>query len=231
MKLTIFRQIRKVAPLSAILILSLSCRETPKQDEPAEAERDTITSTLPAPKNIIPIDEAQKLYDTYSERRVPLIERFEIPDGQSGPFSATRYTSFDYTTLKEYLAFIEQEAAGAHVDISSLRLYFGNYPADSEEDPDKAGSKARRNTIFIVPTLHKNGEDFGFYIQTGDDGSRKAVLLVERGQPASATGAHEINQASRSYAGFLPATKPSLAGEQSLIMNRGNSGPPPNTDF
>ena len=231
MTLSIIRQLRNLATLSAVLILSLSCRETPKSEDPGEGQQDTLAVTVPAPKDIIAIDEAQKLYDTYSERRVPLIERFEIPDGESGPFNAARFTSFDYKTLKEYLAFIEQEAAGANVDITSLRLYFGNYPADSGQKSGNTVSSARRNTIFIVPTLEKNGEDFGFYIQTGEDGKREAVLLVERGVPASSTGDSETNPASRAYAGFLPMAKPAMAGEQSLILNRGNSGPPPNADF
>lgn len=224
-------------PSVALLVLFMfvliqGCRETPKAEESAiPAEEDP--QVVKAPVQIIGIDEARKLFDTYSERRVPLIERFEIPNSDSGDFSAARFTSFDYATIKNYIAFIEQEAAAAKVDISGLRFYFGNYPgSEADENGDKA--KARRNTIFIVPTLKQDGGEFGFYTRDGANGEREAALIVEiSGQDKTGNGALQ-ESVERSYAGFapVPAVAPMIyAGEQSLILNRGNVGPPPNGDF
>jgi len=215
--------------LALPLCLNLGCRETAKTDQKNAAEDTAAAGTVMAPEQIIDMNEAQKLFDTYTEQRVPLIERFEMPNAESEPFEAARFTSFDYATIKQYLAFIEQEAADAKVDISSLRLYFGNYPAKEELSQGVEEKDARKNTIFIVPTLKKDGEEYGFFIREGADGQRKAVLIIERGDAGPETGGLQAPEI-RSYAGFMPAPMP-LPGNQSLILNRGNSGPPPNNDF
>ncbi len=211
--------------------MSLGCREKHEPGENAASAESVSKEAVKAPAQIISMDEAQKLFDTYGERRVPLIERFEIPNAEAGAFEAARFTSFDYTTIKQYLAFIEQEADSADVDISSLRLYFGNYPSRDELGEGVAEEDARKNTIFIVPTLKKDGQEYGFFIQEGPDGQRKAVPLVERGGAAQGMGGLKEAE-SRSYAGFAPVSAPFLLpGNQSLILNRGNTGPPPNNDF
>jgi hypothetical protein len=173
------------------------------------------------------------LFDTYSERRVPLIERYEIPNSESGSFSASRYAAFDYATIKEYIAFIEQEAANAKVEISGLRFYLGNNPSLENGGTEEDKANAGRNTIFVVPTLRKDGRDFGFYTRDGADGQREAALIVERPEQSDKAGNGALQESSqRAYAGFAPAVAPLLfAGEQSLVLNRGNVGPPPNNDF
>jgi hypothetical protein len=222
-------QLRPVACLLGLTLIGiLGCRETPKTDESETPEEEA--QVVNAPKQIISLDEARMLFDTYSERRVALIERFEIPNSDSGAFSAARYAFFDYATIKEYIAFIEQEADSAKVDISGLRFYFGNYP-ESDDDADKANEK--RNTVFVVPTLERDGNDFGFYTREGADGHREAALIMENSGQSDKSGNGALHESpQRSYAGFAPAGAPVIfAGEQSLILNRGNVGPPPNNDF
>jgi hypothetical protein len=80
--------------LGFFMIGNLGCRETPKTEE-KEIPEEEVTQVVEAPEQIISLDDAQLLFDTYSERRVPLIERFEVPNAESGAFSASRYTAFD----------------------------------------------------------------------------------------------------------------------------------------
>src|SRR5690606_15391478 len=82
-----------------------------------------------APKQIISVQQAQRMYDAYTERRVPIIQRYEdsiAPDSKK--FTPTRYAEYDLETIKQYIAFIEHEAKAVNVDIKTLRFYLSNYP-------------------------------------------------------------------------------------------------------
>ena len=225
-------------PLRAVIFLFgftlagiLGCRETPRTDEKEMPQKEEA-QVVKAPEQIISLSQAQTLFDTYSQRRVPLIERFEVPNNDSGAFSAARYTAFDYATIKAYIAFIEQEAADANVEISGLRFYFGNNPEPGDSTSEEDRAKARKNTVFVVPTLNRGGTDFGFYTRDGAGGKREAALIIERPGQNDQSGNGALQEtAPRAYAGFAPPPPPMYAGEQSLILNRGNVGPPPNNDF
>lgn len=223
-----FSQFQLILPVMFALTLFIRCKEAPKTTPEPDSIKQAMTEEATAPKEIITLEEATVLYETYTERRLPLIERFEIPTGESKPFVAARYTYFDYKTIKQYLAFIEQEAASANVDIATLRFYFGNYPVEGFSGTDTE-KNARKNTIFIVPTMNRDGQDFGFYTREGTDGKREAVPIAEAlgGNAQNQTGSIKDGQ-KQSYAGFaLPALTYPYQGGQSLILNRGNSGPPP----
>ena len=70
-----------------------------------------------------------------------------------------------------------------------------------------------------------DGEDYGFYI--GEDGKAK---LIKDAVGETAVGTTAKNQ-EKSYASFAPNFAiPSMA-EQSLNLNHGSSGPPPDGDF
>lgn len=219
---------RKVAHflLASVFLFMASCKQQSKEAETTEEAPQQEAEPVKPPEQIISLEESKSLYDNYSKNRVGIIQDFEAQRSPEEKFDAARFTSYDYATIKQYIAFIEQEAAGANVDISGLRFYFANYP-DKEDFPDgKKIVHPRQNSMFIVPTMKVDGQDFGFYI--GDDG--KAKLIKD------AVGAQGIGKASKednkAYASFVPSLSPTpVQGGQSLNLNRGQSGPPPSPDF
>lgn len=126
--------------------------------------------TIEAPSVIIPIEDAQELFDNYGKRRVPLIEEFQNvdEDGEAidpeskGYVEATRSLSIDYKTLKDYMAFIESEASNAKTPITGLRIYLGLY--------GPKGYNPNAETVFLNPLMEygKKGnirDDVSFAIQ------------------------------------------------------------------
>lgn len=209
-----------------VMIATLGCREAARNEEgKTPGEKGVEEQVVSAPQQIISLEEAKELYDTYTRRRAELILKTEGPDDEGIPFEPARFAAFDYNTIKQYMAFIEQEAASANVDISTLRFYFGNY-GEKEAGQDKS----RRNTVFLVPTTKSNGQDYGFYIATGPDGKPLAEPIRNKVGSAEESGmGSRGNSQERSYAGFAKAAL--LQSGQSLVLNKGNSGPPPQGDF
>ena len=212
--------------LGALLLMLGACQRGPKKEEPAEPNGSEIQERVSPPKGIISLEESKSLYDNYTKNRMGLIERYEAERHPEEKFEVARFTSFDYATIKQYIAFIEQEADSAGVNISSLRFYFANYP-DTEDFPDgKKIVHPRQNSIFIVPAMKIDDGEYGFYI--GADGKAK---LIKDAVGETAVGSIAKN-GQRSYAGFAPSfNKPNAAQEQSLALNRGSSSPPPWSDY
>lgn len=209
----------------SVMIATLGCRESARNEEGKTPAAQTVQEQVSAPQQIISLEEAKRLYDTYTRRRTEQIVKTEGPDEEGNPFVPARFAAFDYNTMKQYMAFIEQQAASASVDISGLRFYFGNY-GDEEAGP----GNSRRNTVFLVPTTRSNGQDYGFYIATGPDGKPVAEPIRNKvGSPEGSGMGGTDNSQERSYAGFAKAAL--LQQSQSLVLNKGNSGPPPQEDF
>ncbi|RUA12642.1 MAG: hypothetical protein DSY83_13955 [Flavobacteriia bacterium] len=214
-----------IAFLGSILLLASSCQQGPKKDDttdprtPGEPQEEVVS----APSGIITLAESKSLYDNYTKNRVDMIQQFEMERKPDEKFVPARFSDFDYATIKQYIAFIEQEAKEAKVDISTLRIYFANYP-DKDRFPD--GDKVvhpRQNSIFIVPTMRVDSMDYGFYI--GADGKAK---LIKNAVGETGIG-YKSNQVERSEAGFVPSLS-STSIDQSLNLNHGSSGPPPYPD-
>jgi len=223
--------------LLSISLLTVSCNEEVKKD--AEESQ----SEIKAPEQIISVEQAKTMYDTYTLRRVKLIDSSEQPKPDGSKFEAARYTSYDYKTIKTYLAYIEQEAALAGKDISTLRFYFSNYPDKAKFEDGRDVKHPRQNSFFIVPTIEQDGIDHGFFTIDGDNDKREAILIkdylkIDQEQSSDQMGIVGP-QNQKSYASFIPSLNASNAytspflfqGDRSLILNEGNSAPPPNSDF
>ncbi len=237
---------KKSVPLFLLVMILIgfsNCK--PKMEEPKMEPVD-------APSQIIEVSDAKTMYDRYGERRVPLIQRYEDSINRSGvndkmqqmpkgdrskaqmeeapaKFDVARYVYYDYATIKNYIAYIEQEAKAANVDISTLRFYFSNY----SEDPKNV--HPRQNSIMLSPTIKKGDRDYLFYI--GDlDGKAEAVLLNDAFGPVDGSGMGiAIDQNEKSYASFMPdllapntnlAVTPIFYAGGSVTMNRGSGAPP-----
>lgn len=217
--------------MGLILLLSLnSCKEQARQE--AESKE---TGEVRAPEQIISVAQAKTMFDQYSKRRAPLIQRYEdsITKGDK-EFDVARYTYYDYKTIKQYLAYIEQEAEKAGVEIASLRFYFSNYPDQETFENGKKVVHPRQNSIFLMPTVNSEGQDYGFFIQEGESGS-EVVLLNGQLEPYTPEGMGLNRKGTyHNQAGFAPNLYPvsfgapaNIQGDKSLILNEGNSAPPP----
>ena len=214
-----------------LVFLSLSCRDN-VQLRQTEQE----PSVVKAPEQIISVDQARAMYKNYSERRSPLISRYEdsvnVSKRDTAKFDVARYVYYDYATIKQYLSYIEQEAKAAGVSISTLRIYLANYP-DQETFPDGRPVKhPRQNSVMMLPTLNQGGDEYGFYIGQDAEGKPVAMLLDGQLQPYSPDGMGSTGTAAtKSYAGMLPAPmaapNASFQGGKSTILNEGNGAPPP----
>lgn len=210
-----------IAFLGTVLLFMGACQQGPKKDEPKDSEPPHEEKISP-PEGIISLEESKSLYDNYTRNRVGMIEKYEMEQYPDEKYVPARFSSFTYADIKQYMAYIEQEAKGANVEISSLRFYFANYPKNERFPDGKKIEHPRQNSIFIVPTMIVDGEEHGFYI--GADGKAK---LIKNKVGQSSVG--DKSEKTKSYASMVPI---SMQDDTSLNLNHGNSGPPPFTvDF
>ena len=204
---------------ASILFVLGACQELPKKGDPTDPGK---KEEVKPPKGIISLEESQSLYDNYSRNRAVPIQKYEMERDPEGKFEPARFAEFDFAEIKQYMAFIEQEAKEAEVDIATLRFYFANYPNEAHFPDGRKVIHPRQNSIFIVPTMDVDGQDRGFYI--GADGKAKQIRDAGKNE-AMGKANGETSKAS-----FFPSSVP-LNDLQSLNLNHGDSGPPPDTDF
>jgi hypothetical protein len=204
--------------LGMVLLVLVACNTQEKKQPDPEMDEAPMEE-VEAPKEIISLNEAKELCENYENRRIPGIVEFEMAqsDGEE-KFIPTQFVAFKLETLQTYIDYVKQEAAKAKVNPDSLRIYLGNY--------GKKGRDPNRNTVFVLPTA-KVGNDYGgFYI--GEDGQAK---LIRNYWPKDGENGGQEGE-PKSKASLMPTFNASLMqGGGSLVMNRGNSGPPPYGDF
>lgn len=204
--------------LFVLVFLHLSCTEARKEEEKENKE-------VKPPSQIVSVAKAKTMYDNYTERRVPLIQRYEDSiNGYKKKFDVARYVSYDYATMKQYMAYIEQEAKLANVDISTIRFYFSNYPDSSQY------VHPRQNSILLSPTVKKENRDYLFYIGSFE-GQSMPILLNEAFGPLDKGLGEASMKKSKAYASFVPNTNIPFTlpyqGGKSVTMNSGTGVPPP----
>lgn len=215
---------------------------------------DVIVTVEDVEDIIISDDQAKTRFENYGEHRGKIIERYEnngrrfgdsIPQKQQNSkigvqdkkaeeqdrengFVPVQYTYYNYDAFKKYLQFIEQETKKAGADISTIRIYFANYP-ENDQDPDKR----KRNTVMFVPTINIDGSESVYYISDeGEDGKPRPYALTdsfERTNKPAMTGSLYAPQKT-SEANLLPTfdSPPSspFFAVQSVIGNEGSRNPP-----
>lgn len=215
---------RSLLLLGLALITLSACNEQPKKE--SEEKMDTQTEEeIVAPKEIISLESAKSIYDNYSKFRAPVIKSFETQErSPDETFEVARFVSFDFETVKQYIAYVEQESKKVGVKPNGLRFYFANYPDKERFSDGKKVIHPRQNSIFVLPTLKEGNDDWGYYI--GDDGKAKLIKDWVK------TNELDKNGADKSKASFMPNFNANLMqGGGSLVMNRSGSGPPPHGDF
>lgn len=200
------KTIKLLALLFVSAIILEGCNE-----KPAHPGEPTVGDPIAPPKIIIDVQEAEDMYHRYGKDIVPILEK------NNPNLKATRSLSIDYKTLKDYLAFIEQEAAEANkTEITGLRIYFAKYD-DSKNDG--------RATVFLNPIMEAGTrgdlrDDVSFAIKT-ENGKSTAVpvgKLIAVPKEAGQT----TNQANLKMLVQDPI--------QSLAADHFKPRPPPNND-
>ncbi len=189
-----------------------SCEQMPTAaEEPAP---------IVAPDIIIPVQEAENMYHRYGEDRANLIEANINIDDQGNPIAsddpayvqATRSLTVDYKQLKQYLAFIEQEAASTKTDITGLRIYLAQY------GPSKNNG---RSTVFLNPVK-----------QYGDGGISDDVAFAidKSGKEPKAVYVDQCFKVPSQRSNQANLTMPVQGNIQSLAGNDFPFRPPPTND-
>ena len=214
-----------VSPLLFLIFIYLtfiSCLESTGTADPGPVK---------PPKEIISVERASEMYESYSSRRVPIIKKYEdsvVSD--TTPFTPTRYAEYDLETIKQYVAYVEFQAKQAKVDVKTLRFYLSNYPNSEKFSNGDKVRYPRRNSFFVLPTMEYNGENVGFSIEE-IDGKYTAVPINNqastnrKGQEKGETDSKgQLNKA-----GFFMSTSTAIqgGGTTSLILNDGQMVPPP----
>ena len=215
--------------LFLVIMLIASCGQRSDQSQTEAKE------SVSAPEQIISIEEAKSMYDSYTERRAGMIQKFEdsinISRKDTAQFDVARYTYYDYKTIKQYLAYIEQEAAEAGVEISSLRFYYSNYPDQEKFANGKPVVHPRQNSFFIIPALEYKGDQDAFTTEdTGEAGKKRAILLTGDLDPYEPDGlGANYQRTKKAHAGVLSVVNYTSAGyaNGSTALNEGNAAPPP----
>lgn len=242
-----------MAFMSILSLTLVNCTETKSDGE------DKTKASPPA--QIVTVEQAKLMYDTYGKRRVPIIQRYEdaidsvergedakykqesldkktsgqqLEEKRKRPFDVTRYVSYEYDTIKKYIAYIEEEAERAGVKISTLRFYLSNYP-EKDIFPKDTAARARQNSVFITPTIKKGKRDYPYYGEEGNDGSLKMILLNDTLTKSKTQLVSHLNKRDeKSLASFLPTLTSSEAppaplffASKSYTLNKGGGAPPP----
>lgn len=219
---------KKVILVPALMVLAIAILATCQKKE-----------KIAPPDQIISIAQAKEMYDNYTDRRVPCIKEFEDSLGKPN-FYPTRYMEYDLKVMKQYIAYIEDEADMAGVEIETLRIYQANY---GDKDEFKKGGKvkySRQNTTFIVPTTKNGDENLAFYTVDTLKGKKKVMFLKGLGKKLMefdnlplADIAHLGLTNSRMLAiNFLLSAGATIMvepDENSLILNDANLIPPPDS--
>ncbi|MFS4448286.1 hypothetical protein [Maribacter sp. 2307UL18-2] len=243
-----------MAFMTAVLLFTfISCNKTKSEEEDK--------TKISPPSQIVTVEKAKLMYDTYGKRRVPLIQRYEdgidgferdedskfkqestdentsiqqLEQNRKKPFDVTRYVSYEYDTIKKYIAYIEKEAERAGVKISTLRFYLSNYP-EKDIFPKDTAARSRQNSVFITPTIKKDKRDYPYYGEEGNDGSLKMILLNDSLTKSKTQLVNNLNNGDeKSLASFLPTITSSEAppvpiffANKSYALNKGTGAPPP----
>lgn len=163
------------------------------------------TRPIKKPKQIISLEDATELYNSYTTNRVCIINAYENGKGNIRDICPTerkpkkiipaRSAFMEYKVLKQYIAYVEQETSKRKIPITGFRFYFSNYPDKEKFEDGRPIPSPRRNTFFAAPTIKKESKNLGFTIFESEDGSFETRILEEIFENQTKIGKN-INKAS-----------------------------------
>ncbi len=241
----------KFALLAVVLIGITSC-------DGCNPRPENIVTADDVKEIIISDNQAKTQFENYGEHRGKIIKIYEdngrslgdsIPRNQEynkgkkqddkaekqeveKGFVPVQYTYYNFEQFKKYIKFIEQETKKAGADISTMRIYFANYPENDRDD-----DKRKRNTVMFVPTINIDGNESAYYISDeGKEGKSIPFLLndsLKRTGKSAPVGSLDIPKKSNeanvlsSFPSLMTnPSSPLFYAEQSVIGNEGGLRPP-----
>ncbi|ULC57960.1 hypothetical protein MBM09_08510 [Flaviramulus sp. BrNp1-15] len=100
-----------------------------------------------APKDTISVTEAIKLSNNWAANNETEIDSLLEVEGSR---KKTRSVSWSLDEINEYLTYAQAESDTLGYTMTGVRVYLGNYGKNAKPP------RKNRNTMFIVPTGHKN---------------------------------------------------------------------------
>ncbi|WP_281989383.1 hypothetical protein [Aquimarina aggregata] len=149
-------------------------------------------SVVPPPPEIITLQDAFQLYETYSKNRACIIDVYEgrvdstlntlctSDRPRDLGFVPSRSFELEKEFLEQYLAYIDY-VTGDSIPITGYRIFLGNYPNKDKLISGRPIPDPRRNTIFIAPTTFQNGlnQAFTFTKDQNNDGRPDLLFLKD----------------------------------------------------
>ncbi|MGJ8744113.1 hypothetical protein [Polaribacter sp.] len=149
--------------LTTTLVLSSCDKKQKKQNNKIEPVNLITTSLaqqkIEKPKTTISYEKAKELQQEYIATRAKVLNQALNKNGHFKGVTISkekrfvedvRDITFDLKTLKQYIAYVEQEAENKGLKGLGLRVYLGAYPKKDKESKDPGFS-----TVFFMPTYQK----------------------------------------------------------------------------
>ena len=152
------------------------------------------------PRETISVERAQELYRAYQER-------YDVLKELKGGEEDARYGWHSIDFYKNYIAYLEEEAAKVHIKISGIRLYYVAYP-----DNDSLSNQAGYQTFMYIPTYfdEKTQKNIAFDpLHMNSDGTPMPIheILVSGRRVGKGT----VSLVDYKAAAFLEETESSFA--------------------
>lgn len=218
-----------------LFALSNCAEREPKKD--GEEQKKKVNP----PKQMISLKQAEKMYKNYTKRRVKLIRKYEDSILKSkhskDTFNIARYVEYDLKVIKQYIEYVEQEAEDMGEEVSTLRIYFTNYPNKKRFSDGEEIKHPKQNSVVLAPTLKRDDRNFLYYRLSDEENKRIPMLLsdefkfldIKKGLGATTNGELQRNNASMFPSlKTHPRKRPTMFADSGFFfLNRGTGAPPP----
>mgnify|MGYP005992036995 FL=1 len=162
------KKINKIVIVFISILFFYSCCEKQNSDKPKQA---------------IDYSTASKLQKEYIATRANVLNEHLNANGHFNKMKATedktvksdfikdvRDVTFDFATIKQYIAYVEKEAKEKGIDKKELKLrvYLGAYPTKSPNEKIKKEDLGY-TTVFFMPVKRKLSNGASFFYQNDDE--------------------------------------------------------------
>jgi len=198
----------------------------------------TNPPVVPTPDEIITLQDAFQLYETYSKNRACIIDAYEgrvdstlntlctSDRPRDLGFVPSRSFELEKEFLEQYLAYIDY-VTGDSIPITGYRIFLGNYPNKDKLISGRPIPDPRRNTIFIAPTTFQNGSSRAFTFTKDQNNDGKPDLLFLQDTFEKGIGNRNHAKAKANTASFFSFST-MYDDEFSTIANEVGGHPPKN---
>ncbi|MEM7187111.1 MAG: hypothetical protein AAF466_10670, partial [Bacteroidota bacterium] len=132
------------------------------------------------PEKLISLEQARELIQNYNVHRALIIKQYEDSVRNPGDdFVPAKFGAYTRDELKDYFRYIEVLAKLANIDSLGYQFYFTTYPESNTYRTNETVKYPRKNGFCIVPTMSKNGMEFGFQVLRTANGKFEPLLIKD----------------------------------------------------